>query len=389
MEGVENIMAEMAESAQPKQDRRMASKKRRQSDMDAKSAQVPTEVPTEPEEKKEKEFRLQAKCYFLTYSEKDVKHMDKESLLKELYAKHPGVIKKLVACNEKTADGDAHCHAVVWFTKKIDSKDVTYFDLPSLGHPNIQARPGKKAKEGEKKPKMSPKEWEISKEDYVMKDGDYGTYPPEWEIGRPKGRKGYVKERQDFEAWKADCQNRKLKSPFPFTMHDGTKVEAPGLYEKKSNWLVIGSSDMGKTTHLKKQLEGSRHMFVVEWKAGMKWDHYNKHELIVFDDCLPSEEFCKVFPEPTYEGDAGAYMSARYNDKPLEVGKRRMIIIICNHERKPAYMNEEWFKNRFNVIWMDKKDDSVAPNTPEYWLKRLHAAELELALCKQQLKQWS
>lgn len=83
-------------------------------------------------------FRFAAKRVFLTYSKvSDI--MTKECVYYTIDERYP-VMTYFVA-EERHASGDRHIHAVFEFRHKIDSKDVTCFDVNdgwTQFHPNIQ-----------------------------------------------------------------------------------------------------------------------------------------------------------------------------------------------------------------------------------------------------------
>lgn len=95
-------------------------------------------------------FRLQAKKVFLTYPQAN------NIELKELFdfLKSKGT-DKLVVSEEEHEDGGRHFHALVEFTRKVNTRKVDYFDFNG-NHPNI-VKPN------------SPK----GTFDYVTKDGNY------------------------------------------------------------------------------------------------------------------------------------------------------------------------------------------------------------------------
>lgn len=86
----------------------------------------------------EKEFRLQARTFFLTYSnckKQGWLTCDKETLFGFL----KGLIdcKYLIVCEEKHEDGELHYHALVISKNKKDVRNSAYFDYHGV-HPNIQ-----------------------------------------------------------------------------------------------------------------------------------------------------------------------------------------------------------------------------------------------------------
>lgn len=96
-------------------------------------------------------FRICGKYIFLTYAQAE-RIPTKEDLFAFLRDKHP---TKIVVAKEDHQDGGQHFHALLYFAREFDSRNVAVFDF--MGHhPNIQ-------KAGAPKRTLA----------YVVKDGDY------------------------------------------------------------------------------------------------------------------------------------------------------------------------------------------------------------------------
>jgi len=75
--------------------------------------------------KKKKEFRMQAKTFFLTYPKCT---MDKKVAMDQLKGKRDGLSYGLCA-REMHEDGEPHIHAVLQYDKKVDIVNEKYYDL--------------------------------------------------------------------------------------------------------------------------------------------------------------------------------------------------------------------------------------------------------------------
>lgn len=96
-------------------------------------------------------FRISAKNIFLTYARAE-RIESKEHLVEFLCTKNP---TRFVVSKEEHQDGGVHYHAMLYFVREFDSRDVTVFDY--MGHhPNIQ---------GTRSPARVLA--------YVVKDGDF------------------------------------------------------------------------------------------------------------------------------------------------------------------------------------------------------------------------
>jgi hypothetical protein len=97
-------------------------------------------------------FRLNARYFFLTYSQATIQSDDLWTFLKE-----KGVISATIA-QERHQDGEPHIHCVGKFDRKKNIKDCKYFDFKDY-HPNIQ----------------SPRNIKATL-DYIKKDGNFKEY---------------------------------------------------------------------------------------------------------------------------------------------------------------------------------------------------------------------
>lgn len=88
----------------------------------------------------EKSFRLNVSQVFLTYSQVN-KRMDQQWLLKQINRITGNCVSEYLISLEKHKDGGLHLHAYIKFSKRIDTKKQSYFDVVSYRHnyhPNIQ-----------------------------------------------------------------------------------------------------------------------------------------------------------------------------------------------------------------------------------------------------------
>jgi len=291
---------------------------------------------------KPKGFRLVGKNFFLTYS-----NLEQQSPGTTPDHIIGGIENDLLAdkwevCWEYHADGSLHCHALVFFSKKVDSIDPHHFDIAGC-HPNIQRPPPKTL--GAKLNR-----WKQTKLDYIWKDGKFVSHGFR---SLPSSSMNYLKVKADIQAYKNDHIYAALEHPFPFKLPNGVEQKQPPLHEKKNNWLIIGDSDAGKGKWLYETFNGKKHLYVGPKGHSGRFDNYVDQRVFIYDDhddyCR--EELIKISNLAPLGGSMT--LPARYCPKLLETGVRRVIIIICNPGKAPSFQHDEAFTTRFNVIDMN------------------------------------
>lgn len=289
--------------------------------------------PAGGEEKKGKEWRLQAKHIFLTYAKCELGcHVILDELKDRL-----GILS-WVMCDEQHKDGSGHSHLLIKLDKKPDIKDVRFFDIDGF-HPNIQVNKGQK---------KNFTRWLDDKTDYVMKDGKYYA---SHEV-RILGRTNYKRKRMDLEAWQDDCDSRRLDSPFPFTI-DGVTITSRDNLPKKCCWMIHGPPSTGKTTMLQRIFHNKKVYWCVDGEH--PFDNYCGEEIMIFNDMEINKLKTKIFML-SEDAQYRRWLSARYNNKPLPKGR---IIVIITTNRLPDWWNEDGVKERFNYIFMDQRRDAL------------------------------
>ncbi len=87
-----------------------------------------------------KEFRINARQFFLTYPQCG---LEKVEVLRQLREKFAAYIEAYVVAVENHADGEPHIHVYLKFDRKINAKGATRFDLEDAGggtfHGNYQS----------------------------------------------------------------------------------------------------------------------------------------------------------------------------------------------------------------------------------------------------------
>lgn len=195
-----------------------------------------------------KKFRYNAKRVFLTYTKST---FTKEEVLSHLqtYSK----TESYVISSEKHQDGTDHIHAVVVFSKKLDTIDPRFFDFKGV-HPNIEV------------PKTKEDLRRVAR--YVAKDGDF------IQDG------GLLKKTRD-ELFQTIIQEGKITAEL---IHDNPGILAlnfnsikgwlsllpkPKILSnrrdlpKKRHYWVHGPSNTGKSTWLYGYLKRFRHVVVI------------------------------------------------------------------------------------------------------------------------------
>ena len=114
-------------------------------------------------------FRLASKTFFLTFPQCDFPLEDFVKRIQDFFLEKRRIILKGVASQEQHQDGHLHLHAFIVIDKQISTCNPAYFDnlVVPAKHPNIVSH-----LRGTNHQTMS----------YVMKDGNYKSFPPEFDI---------------------------------------------------------------------------------------------------------------------------------------------------------------------------------------------------------------
>lgn len=272
-----------------------------------------------------KEYRAQGKAFFLTYP---TCPLGKDRVYELLTKKFNPV--NLIVCDEKHKNGTNHNHAYIQFGTKKNFKSPHWADLDGTVHGNYSTC---KDRQGV----MC----------YVMKENNYKMTTDfkhtTWH--------NYKKEKNDFIAWTQDNAYKQLTEPMPFELPDGTFIEKPEAKEKKVNWLIVAEPNSGKTLWANCTFEGKR-VYCRTAGSNYPFDDYNDEELILYDDVYPTiQEILQV--SNCYKLRQPVYGSTRYAKRYWAINQRRIMIILCNKERLPSYIDDEAFQSRFNRLDLD------------------------------------
>lgn len=275
----------------------------------------------EPKEKKD--YRLQARHLALTWPQCNMSKEDAYKYLNEKFKPY-----SLMISHELHEDGHDHLHGYMWMKHKTNFKDPHWADLGKF-HGNYKAAHDKTG-------------WQT----YIMKDGDYimnnDFIGQHWH--------GFRSEKADFEAWMKHNKAKTLRDPFPFTLPDGTEIKKPELSEKKCNWIIISEPGWGKTPWAQDTFEGKK-VYSRTQECTYPFDDYNGEDIILYDDVTPKiNEILQA--TNVYKIDTPVYGNTRYTKKYWPLKQRRVLIILCNKERKPCYMEDSAFLSRFNELYL-------------------------------------
>jgi hypothetical protein len=280
-------------------------------------------------------FRLNRQDVYLTYSQCPV-HYDK--IKKQLLRKGLPIVAFL-GCMEEHQDGNLHSHMYLKFGKKVDIKDVRYFDIKGpedkVYHPNIQ------------RPKVVERVW-----DYIMKKCVYTT-----DINfHDHTITGFAQRQKDVEAF---INYVKLKSrtpvPWPIKLPNGEDFDPRTLGNKRHLWIV-GPPDCGKSTWWLNTFEGCR--VYVRQQSKYPYDHYVDEEVIIFDDFFPSfAEIASVSSVVPSGIACPVYGHTRYHPRYWAPDVDKVMIVLSH--RPPEYKSEQALvESRFNILNWEPVDAS-------------------------------
>ena len=191
------------------------------------------DLPDTKEVKVDGKFNLSAKQVFLTYPQAE--GLTKKKILDHVKGKFKVAISKYVIGEETHRDGGIHFHCYFKWEKKIRVRDARGFDVEGK-HPNIKTC------------KKNP----TGVIEYCMKDGNWegdgcSLFP---------NSKGFVKKKQDFDAWVTYRKNQFKPVAWPVKLLNGRVVERPiqSMRAKKlRHFWIWGRANIGKTTWANKQ----------------------------------------------------------------------------------------------------------------------------------------
>lgn len=278
-----------------------------------------------PAKNKNPKFRVNAKCFALTYPKCCA---SKELICEALVGMHNPV--RVIVSEEKHEDGSPHIHAMVLYTIKKNIKDSRHFDIGGF-HCNIQ---GVKCRE----------DWEH----YIKKDDNWVAYekgfdPDDYAIG---------KKRKSFEDLEWVKQFRQLHSVkaivWPVSMGIVT-MNIPDAKLKKRHAWICGPPDTGKTYWMNLCFKDQK--VFVPANTEYPFENYNDEDLIVYDDKIPKfEEIASV--TNTYFVNTPIFGKVRYQTKYWKCGHARNVIVLSNKEMQCVYLDKEKdaMISRFNEV---------------------------------------
>ncbi|AJD07473.1 replication-associated protein [Odonata-associated circular virus-8] len=282
------------------------------------------------QDKKKEGYRATGKAFFLTYPKCDIKRDEAYTMLAKQW--NPS---NLIVAQEDHKDGTPHLHVYMQLPTKKNFKNPRWADLGKYHgfYTTVRDRQAVMA--------------------YVMKDGNFKMNEnlnfTTWH--------NFRKEKGDFDAWIIHNESKKLKSPYPFKLPDGTDVLEPKLGEKKCNHMIIGIPDTGKSFWYNTTFEGKRVFSRVDGKY--PFDDYEGQEVVIYNDPQTVTLMELINVSDCYLVKTPVFGDTRYTKKYWKMKQRRTIIFICNHGRIPNFVEDPAFRSRFN-IW-DMGDDEPEP----------------------------
>lgn len=303
-----------------------------------------TKMDLEPDAEHEEPDRINSKTLMLTYDhlEDSLTEDDVIAHLKCILETKEWPHKKMVWVTEPHENGGYHVHVAILFTKKHNLKDMKAFDL--LGwdgenqHPNFKVRKGRDA-------------WNKMVE-YVSKSGYAKGDTMIW------GYKNYRKEKGDWTEWQQDMKVQHAAAAFPIKWIDGENL----IYERPTNqreyiYVIVGDPDTGKSFWVYKNLKPYTYFKVTNGQFPM--EGYKKEKIILYDDfdfnqlkCDPQELI--IAQGQVYNMDTKAG-HARYADSYYAANQANIVIIICNPEKKPAWLGVKRIESRMAALFTTER----------------------------------
>lgn len=264
--------------------------------------------------KRKKEFRMNAKSFFLTYPHCNA---EKKDLVEAMSKLHPVTIY-VVSC-EPHADGTPHLHAFFKFAHKLNIKSEEHFDFDGY-HGNYQTAKDCNAVIA-----------------YVKKFKNF-IENIAFDDGIPDG---FVRRKKDFDAYIDYHQFKGAKEiEFPIIFL-GNGLPGTG---KKRHLLHISDSNHGKTQEMKKVFAGTRVYFTNDGEYPM--DTYAGERIVIFDMWWPKFKIIETISDTPWPFKVPVGKT-RNRNVYFPIGLEVTIIITCN--QPPSYWNETRFTNRFII----------------------------------------
>jgi len=277
-------------------------------------------------------YRAQGKNFFLTYPKMTMGKQALFDFLQGQFKPH-----NLVVCQEKHEDGSPHCHAVLQFSSKKDYSSCKWADVTD----------GKITWHGYYTTCRSANACIA----YVMKADDY-IMPTEKKWLTPFN---FVKEKADWDAWIKYREYQQLQDPFPTELFD-EMITKPANNEKKCNWIFVAPPDYGKTFAIQQAFENKK--VYVRVPSETPYDDYEDEDVILFDDNTPQLEELLIASN-CYKIRTPVVGRTRYKKRYWKLNQRRVIIIVCNEQRVPSYINDDAFTSRFNIRYLSDNPNDI------------------------------
>lgn len=282
-------------------------------------------------------FDLHSRNVGLTYSQ--VGTWTAQDILEGLEEKFPGESEDITVATEEHKDGGVHFHVFIRWHKKKRIRSSSAFDVGPL-HPNI-----KKVAD-----KAGMKRWL----QYVTKEGNFITNK---KLDMSSSH-NYIKRKMDHIQWKQDGERKaRPTEEWGSVLLFGQEFDISS--KKRSIW-ICGASDAGKTTHVR-QVTRNTTVFLRKEKPYF-YEGYNGEKLIISDDQhtpdnksnnnLTKAELCHMLNGTWNNQSTCVYGATRYCSYFLQNGVNIHYIVITN--AAPEYLNEDWFKNRFHCIEIER-----------------------------------
>lgn len=313
-----------------------------------------------------KPARVRAKWCFLTYSQCPYSPREiLDAIASDGMADMDAA--QWMGVQEQHRDGQPHSHILV---KWADKPDLPMDGLDFVGdngeqyHCNIQTA-------GQKSEKNKQLKWRRAKIAYVHKKA--GKYPDgNFNAWDTDDWRDYLANKRDCMAWIADrCVK---ESPFPFRIiYWKDMVFAPGMTEKKSNWLIVTEPGFGKTPWLENTFE-NKAVFRRRPDNMRPYEQYNGEQVIICDDCTPDNPEEIIWMTEYRKIETPVWGFTRYNTTFMKLKQRNIFIICCNLERLPKWTEDPAMRARFNVRMLNDRVREASKESKEE--KRLRPADV-------------